>query len=165
MFYCRRLGLFPGWQFVGCETFLPHYGAGSASTLFFINTPFIFSFQGHHQLSTFISSSFITVQAAKSRRSQYTIHKSTNFSDNNNSFNVQNNYSVVDDRSQLLAWLSPLEPKLRHQDIRERRVENVGEWLMQTGEFRSRRDCGGGEDHKEVLFCYGAPGVGKTFVR
>ena len=72
--------------------------------------------------------------------SQYTIHNSTNFSDNNNSFNVQNNYSVADDGSQLLAWLSPLEPKLRHQDIRERRVENVGEWLMQTEEFRSWHD-------------------------
>ena len=97
--------------------------------------------------------------------SQYTIHNRTNFSDNNNSFNVQNNYSVVDDRSQLLAWLSPLEPKLRHQDIRERRVGNVGEWLMQTEEFRSWHDCRGvGEGHKEVLFCYGAPGVGKTFI-
>ena len=97
--------------------------------------------------------------------SQYTIHNSTNFSDNNNSFNVQNNYNVVDDQSKLLAWLSPLEPKLRHQDIRERRVENVGEWLMKTEEFRSWHGCRGeGEGHKEVLFCYGAPGVGKTFI-
>jgi len=98
--------------------------------------------------------------------SQYTIHNSTNFSDNNNSFIVQNNYSVADDRSQLLAWLSPIEPKLRHQDIRERRVGNVGEWLMQTEKFRSWRDGrGGGEGDKAVLFFYGAPGVSKTFTR
>ena len=97
--------------------------------------------------------------------SQYTIHKSTNFSDNNNSFNMQNNYSIVDDRSQLLAWLSPLEPKLRHHDIWECRVENVGEWIMQTGEFRSWHDCrSDGEGHKAVLFCHGAPRVGKTYI-
>ena len=37
---------------------------------------------------------------------------------------------------------------------------------MQTEEFRSWHDCSGeGEDDKEVLFCYGAPGVGKTFIR
>ena len=99
--------------------------------------------------------------------SQYTINNNgTHFSNNNNSFNVQNNYSVADDRSQLLAWLSPLEPRLRHQDIRERRVGDVGEWLMQTEEFRTWHDCRGeGEGDKAVLFCYGAPGVGKTFIR
>ena len=98
--------------------------------------------------------------------SQYTINNSTNFSDINNSFNVQNNYSVVDDRSQLLAWLSPLEPRIRHQDIRERRIGNVGGWLMQTEEFRSWHSCrGGSEGDKEVLFYYGAPGIGKTFIR
>jgi len=98
--------------------------------------------------------------------SQYTINNNTNFSKNSNSFNVQNNYGVVDERSQLLAWLSPLEPRLRHQDIRERRVGNVGGWLMETEEFRSWHDRRGeGESGKEVLFCYGAPGVGKTFIR
>ena len=61
---------------------------------------------------------------------------------NTNSFNVSN-YTVTDDRSQLLAWLSPLEPRLRHRDIQERRVNNIGEWLMQTEEFRSRHDWSG----------------------
>jgi len=98
--------------------------------------------------------------------SQYTIDNSA-FSNNRNSFNVQNNY-VADDRSQLLAWLSPLEPRLRHQDIQERRVDNVGEWLLQTEEFKSWHDGSGegeGEDDKAVLFGYGGPGVGKTFIR
>ena len=96
--------------------------------------------------------------------SQYTI------ADNNNSFNntiyVSNNYTVADDRSQLLTWLSPLEPKLRHRDIQERRVDGVGEWLMQTKEFRNWHDCHGEVvGDKAVLFCYGDPGVGKTFIR
>ena len=97
--------------------------------------------------------------------SQHPINNTTK-PNTNNLFNVQNNYSVADDRPQLLAGLSPLEPKLRHQDIRERRIGNVGEWLMQTEEFRSWKDYrDGDEGDKGVLFCYGAPGVGKTFIR
>ena len=102
--------------------------------------------------------------------SQYT-DNSTNLSNNANSFNlqnvlVQNNYAVADDRSPLLTWLSPLEPKLRHRDVQERRVDNVGEWLFQTEEFRSWHGRSGeGEGDNAVLFCYGGPGVGKTFIR
>ena len=102
--------------------------------------------------------------------SQYTVDNNA-FSNNTNSFNnipvynVQNNY-VADDRSELLTWLSPFEPRLRHQDIQERRVANVGEWLLQTKEFRSWHDWSGeSEGDKAVLFCYGGPGVGKTFIR
>jgi len=106
--------------------------------------------------------------------SQYT-DNSTNLANNTNSFNVQNvqnlqnvqnNYVVADDRSQLLAWLSPLEPRLRHRDLQERRVNDVGEWLMQTKEFKSWHDWSvedGGDN--AVLFCYGDPGAGKTFIR
>ena len=99
--------------------------------------------------------------------SQYTIDNSS-FSNNRNSFNVQNvqNNYAADDRSQLLAWLSPLQPRLRHHDIQERRIDNVGEWLLQTEEFRSWHDGSGeGEGDKAVLFGYGGPGVGKTFIR
>ena len=99
--------------------------------------------------------------------SQHPIHDINDSFNNTNSFNnVWNNCTIADDRSQLLTWLSPLEPKLRHRDIQERRVGNVGEWLMQTGEFRSWRVWSGeGEGDKPVLFCYGTPGVGKTFIR
>ena len=86
---------------------------------------------------------------------------------NNNSYNnVWNNYSYSDERSQILTWLSPLEPRLRHRDFQDRRVDDVGEWLLKTDEFRSwytgsgRREC-----DDAVLFCYGDPGVGKTFIR
>ena len=79
---------------------------------------------------------------------------------------VTNNFTVVGDRSEILAWLSPLDPKLRHQDIQSRRVENVGEWLLQTGEFKSwYAGSEGGECDNPVLFCYGDPGVGKTYIR
>ena len=98
--------------------------------------------------------------------SQYTINENANFSNNRNSFNVWNNYTIADDRSGLLTWLSPLDPGLRHCDIQERRVNNVGEWLMGTEEFKRWRGLGGeGEGDEAVLFCYGNPGVGKTFIR
>jgi len=88
------------------------------------------------------------------------------FSNNINSLNTVNNFTVADDRSSILAWLSPLEPRLRHQDIQANRVEHVGEWLLQTEEFRSwYTGIEGGEFSNEVLFCYGNPGVGKTYIR
>ena len=91
---------------------------------------------------------------------------SQSFSNNVNSLNTTVNFTVADDRSDVLAWLSPLNPKARHQDIRDRRVGNVGEWLLQTEEFRSwNAGNGGSEPGNTVLFCYGDPGVGKTFIR
>ena len=86
------------------------------------------------------------------------------FNNNFNSFNTYINPTVADDQPNILAWLSPLDQKLRHQDIRDRRVENIGEWLLQTEEFRSWSSGEGGESDNEVLFCYGNPGVGKTYI-
>ena len=57
--------------------------------------------------------------------SQYTINDSNCFN-NTNSFNMLNICAIPDDRAQLLTWLSPLEPRLRHRDVQERRVDNVG---------------------------------------
>ena len=68
---------------------------------------------------------------------------SQSFSHNINSLNsyaavnVWNSFTVADDRSNILAWLSPLDPKSRHEEIQDRRVENIGEWLLQTEEFKS----------------------------
>ena len=96
---------------------------------------------------------------------------SQSFSHNINSLNtynftVSNSFTITDDRSNILAWLSPLDPKARHRDIQDRRVKNIGEWLLQTEEFRSWH-TGSGEDGSgdAVLFCYGDPGVGKTYIR
>jgi len=89
------------------------------------------------------------------------------FSNNIGSFNTAYiNPTVADDRPNILAWLSPLDPKIRHQDIRDRRVENLGGWLLQTEEFGSwYAGNEGGESDNAVLFCYGNPGVGKTYIR
>ena len=105
---------------------------------------------------------------------QYTINDSTNSfnttnSNNtttNNNNNVSNYYTVGDDLSPLLTWLSPLDPGLRHCDIQERRAGNVGERLMEAEGFKRWCRLGGGvKNDKAVLFCYGNPGVGRTFTR
>jgi len=82
-----------------------------------------------------------------------------------NAVSVSNHSIVADNRSNILAWLSPLDPKLRHQDIRNRRVENIGEWVLQTQEFKSWYADSGSESDDAVLFCYGDPGIGKTYIR
>ena len=89
------------------------------------------------------------------------------FSNNIGSLNTTNiNFTIADDRPNILAWSSLLDPRLRHQDIRDRRVENIGEWLLQTEEFKSwYAGSEGDKSDNAVLFCYGGPGVGKTYIR
>ena len=89
------------------------------------------------------------------------------FTDNTNSFNVSNHFTftAVNDVCEVLAWLSPLEPQVRHQDICDQRVDSIGGWLLETKEFRdwyngSEKD---GSDHA-ALFCYGDPGIGKSYI-
>jgi len=80
--------------------------------------------------------------------------------------NGSNNFTITNDRSNLLTWLSPLDAKLRHEGIRDHRVETVGQWLLRTQEYRRwYKGSGESESDKPVLFCYGNPGVGKTFIR
>ena len=74
--------------------------------------------------------------------------------------------AVSSDRSEILAWLSPLEPHLRHHDIRTNRVQDVGDWLLRTEEFQSWKSGDGqGEPQKATMFCSGNLGVGKTYIR
>jgi len=104
----------------------------------------------------------------KNTMSQHHANENINNSFNNtNSFNnVWNNCTVVDEESEILAWLSPLEPQIRHQDISTRRVGEVGDWLLQTQEYQ---DWFGGiygdKSDGSALLCYGGPGVGKTYIR
>jgi len=169
----------PGWNFVRHRAQLAHcYSIGGSAGAcevcatpvdpgfwlawprFFLPLPRTSSTNDTPKLQLFNSES---IQQSKMLR--YTIEDNTNCFNTTNVINVSN-YIVADDRSHLLTWLSPLDPGLRHWDIQERRAKDVGEWLIQTGEFR--RWCGlsgEGEGDKAVMFCYGDPGVGKTFIR
>jgi len=69
-----------------------------------------------------------------------------------------------DEDGRIMRWLSPLEPDDRHDSLRTNRFEGVGDWLLETSEFREWRGSEGGVD-QAVLFCSGDPGVGKTYLR
>ena len=77
-----------------------------------------------------------------------------------------NNTAVYnrEEDAQVMSWLSPLEPGSRHDSVRTKRFAGVGNWFLETGEFREWRGGEGGAD-KAVLFCSGNPGVGKTYLR
>lgn len=82
------------------------------------------------------------------------------------SLDTINNFTVADGRSNILCWLSPLERGLRRQNIQDHRVEDVGEWLLRTKEFRSWCTGSRGDASDNVVsFCYGDPGVCKTYIR
>jgi len=78
--------------------------------------------------------------------------------------NTTTNITYVDEKAKILNWLSPLQPHVRHSDVRARRHEGIGEWFLEGDEFLSWRD-GKCEFGKATLFCSGNPGVGKTFLR
>jgi len=85
-----------------------------------------------------------------------------NVTNSNNIVNV--NKGIADENPEIMQWLSPLDPRRRHQDVRSDRLDGVGNWLSETSEFWKWRNKEGGAD-KRVLFCYGDPGVGKTYLR
>ena len=90
---------------------------------------------------------------------------SQSFSNNHNSFNTTTLSYTADDRSEILAWLSPLEPRVRHRDIGARRVDSIAAWLLESEEFK-RWHNGSSEDGTShpTLFCDGNPGVGKSYL-
>ena len=74
--------------------------------------------------------------------------------------------AVTGDRLEILTWLSPLEPHLRHHNIQTNRVKGAGDWFLRTEEFRSWRNGDGqDESQKAIIFCSGNLGVGKTYIR
>jgi len=79
---------------------------------------------------------------------------------------VWNNCEILmaDEKRQILEWLSPMAPRERHQAVRESRVDGLGNWFLGTSEFE-KWHTGEGQAVNPVLFCYGDPGVGKTYLR
>jgi len=88
-----------------------------------------------------------------------------NLFNNNHSFNNIVNYNTeTTEGHQILQWLSLLEPQQRHQGARTERLDGIGNWVLETSEFR---EWSGAEDGcvEPVLLCGGDPGVGKTYLR
>ena len=88
---------------------------------------------------------------------------------NANVGNVSNSYNNIkvgpdEETLRIYEWLSPLEPHKRHQDVRNRRIDGVGEWVLQRSEFQSWCESRSGLGNPTLL-CYGGQGVGKTYIR
>ena len=87
---------------------------------------------------------------------------------NTNSGNIIGSFNKVvnksDEDARIMLWLSPLEPRNRHQSVRDDRFDGVGDWLLETSEFLEWRESKGGAE-KAILFCSGNPGAGKTYLR
>ena len=92
-----------------------------------------------------------------------TDHRMTNVGNVSNSYNTVN-VGIDQESLQIQAWLSPLEPHKRHQDVRNRRLDGVGEWVLRRSEFESWRKGWDGSANPTLL-CYGVQGVGKTYIR
>jgi len=84
----------------------------------------------------------------------------------NNTITLKETITVnkTDQDNQIKQCLSPLEPWDRHKSVQTNRVKGVGDWLLETNDFRewSRKK---GTLKQAVLFYYGHPGVGKTHFR
>ena len=78
--------------------------------------------------------------------------------------NIINTVIPVDEEPLIRAWLSPLEPHRRHQYIRNRRLDGVGDWVLQRNEFESWCRSHDGPANPTLLCC-GGQGVGKTYIR
>ena len=61
-----------------------------------------------------------------------------------------------------MQWLSLLEPQKRHQSVRTDRLDSLGNWVLETSEFRKWDDMEDG--WAEPVFCYGDSGVGKRIL-
>ena len=91
-------------------------------------------------------------------------HSNQNVGNVSNSYNNTINVGTDEESLQIQAWLSPLEPRKRHQDVRNRRLDGVGDWILQRDEFKSW--CGGQDSPQDpTLRCYGGQGVSKTYIR
>ena len=97
-----------------------------------------------------------------------TTHTQRFGNNNSNCGNISGSYNTTiyksDKEAKIMGWLSPLEPDNRHHAVRTNRHDGVGDWLLETSEFREWRRSESGAD-KAVLFCSGSPGVGKTHLR
>ena len=84
--------------------------------------------------------------------------------------NVLNGYNriigmgVNEESTRIQEWLSPLEPNTKHEDVSNRRLDGVGDWVLRKTEFESWYQSPDGSVNSTLL-CHGDQGVGKTYIR
>lgn len=72
------------------------------------------------------------------------------------------NIHADEQREKILEWLSNIKHDQKHHDIRLRRVENTGGWLIEEKKFQYWRDAT--QPRNNFLWCHGIQGSGKTIL-
>jgi len=91
-------------------------------------------------------------------------NSNTNFANVSNNYNNTINVGVSEESSRIQERLSPLEAHARNEDVRNRRMDGVEDWVLQENEFESWRESQDTSMNPTIL-CYGDQGVGKTYIR
>lgn len=91
---------------------------------------------------------------------------SSNPLNSNSSFNgVVNSFSEVEaEGHQILRWLSPLERQQQRQGVWAGRQDSMGNWALETSEFRMWQDTKDSYAQPTLLF-YGNTGVRESYIR
>jgi hypothetical protein len=71
--------------------------------------------------------------------------------------NELRDYHRNEEFSDIIRWLSPLNFEARHRDIFSKHQEGTGQWLLDDTQFVEWQTS-----QSRLLWCYGAPGAGKT---
>ncbi|KAJ3536445.1 hypothetical protein NM208_g6710 [Fusarium decemcellulare] len=75
----------------------------------------------------------------------------------NNISDRQDRQNDTETRKTILDWLTPVEFAAQQADNIQRRQPGTGEWLLNSEEYKQWT-----QEPREVLFCPGIPGAGKT---
>jgi len=67
---------------------------------------------------------------------------------------------TIEKRETILGWLSATEHEQKHHDVRVRRMDGTGNWLLQDKQFQ--RWCDEPKSRDNVLWCHGIQGSGKV---
>jgi DNA replication protein DnaC len=59
----------------------------------------------------------------------------------------------------ILNWLTPIDYGAQQSDFIDRREKGTGQWLLDSAKFQTWLNT-----DKQMLFCLGIPGVGKTIL-
>jgi len=106
------------------------------------------------------------LNALTDHRMTNTIHGDSNSNVGNVSLNNNTtiNVGIEEESLRIKEWLSPLQPSKRHLDVKNSRLEGVGEWVLRRNEFETWCRSQDGSANPTLL-CYGGQGVGKTYIR
>ncbi|KAH9213639.1 hypothetical protein DL95DRAFT_253467, partial [Leptodontidium sp. 2 PMI_412] len=59
----------------------------------------------------------------------------------------------------VLHWISPTDLYSKHHNIQSKRMSGTGQWLLETEQFQNWMNS---QSPRNVLWCHGDPGAGKT---